>query len=435
MSYKASDSVTIEFGGSLFGNALRFDNPGALIPSDVFNNYNQSKTWLGDGYARIIVDPQGSALKSQLTVFANQTVQNIWETESCYDINFNAFNCRNTYNGSRYGAEYQGDLKLGVFGGLTFGAKSETETALTNESPNPNDGSFTPVNARQTTNSVYAEERLPLFQRLDLTLGGRVDSIADGPTFETWRATVAYHIDETGTKLRASAGTGDKAASLYQRFSIYGTPDLSPEKSFGYDFGVDQKLFDGRLTLSATAFDTKYSDQFAFGVVGSCTAFQIISYTGCYYNVNQSETRGLELQAAADLLPGQWRAKATYTYLDARDLGGTVDDPDAGLQLYHIPRNQGSLSLIYTPTSQWEIEPRLTLVGPRLDEYFNPVTFASTNVTLNAYAKLDLFATYKATENLTVFARGENLTNAVYQEVYGYGTAGRTFYGGITYSW
>ena len=182
-------------------------------------------------------------------------------------------------------------------------------------------------------------------------------------------------------------------------------------------------------------FDTKYNDLFAFGVVSSCTATQIATYTGCYYNVNQAESRGLELQAAADLVPGQWRAKATYTYTDARDLGGTPDDPDAGLQLYHVPRNQGTISLIYTPTPQWEIEPRLSLVGSRLDEYFNGLTYASTNVTLNGYAILDLFATYKATDNLTVFARGENLTNAVYQQVYGYGTAGRSLYGGITYSW
>ena len=91
-------------------------------------------------------------------------------------------------------------------------------------------------------------------------------------------------------------------------------------------------------------------------------------------------------------------------------------------------------SLIYTPTSQWEIEPRLTLVDPRLDDLL-PLDFPSTNPDARGYAKLDLFATYKATENLTVFARAENLTDAVYQEVFGFGTAGRSFYGGITYSW
>ena len=72
--------------------------------------------------------------------------------------------------------------------------------------------------AEQITNSVFAEQRFKLFDRLDLTLGGRIDAIEGGQTFDTWRATAAYHIDETGTKLRASVGTGDKAATLYQRF-------------------------------------------------------------------------------------------------------------------------------------------------------------------------------------------------------------------------
>ena len=70
-----------------------------------------------------------------------------------------SFNCRSSYLGVRYGAEYQGDLNLGPYGGLTFGA-DETETAHTSQNPNPGDGSFTPVDARQVTNSIYAEDRI-----------------------------------------------------------------------------------------------------------------------------------------------------------------------------------------------------------------------------------------------------------------------------------
>ncbi len=430
-TYKASDSVTLEFGGSLFGNALRIVNPDAVIASDVFSNYNRSETWLGDGFLRATIDPPGGALKNQLTVYGNRTLSNIWQTEACYNIDYTAFDCRNTYDGARYGAEYQGDLALGAFGAVTFGARSETETANTNESPNPEDGSFTPIAARQTTNSVFAEERLPLFNRLDLTLGGRIDAIEGGATFDTWRATAAYHIDETGTKLRASVGTGDKAATLYQRFSPYGSPDLSPEQSFGYDFGVDQKI-GNRVTLSATIFDTRYRDLIAFADVASCAPAQI-ALGGCYYNVSRAATRGLELEASAELVPDLVEARASYTYLDARDLSSLATDPDAGQQLYRIPRNQGSLSLVFTPTPKWEIEPRLTLVDQRLDINFQ--TYPSSNVWLAGYAKLDAYVSYKATDNLTLFARGENLTNAAYEEAFGYGVAGRSFYAGLTYAW
>ncbi|THD48322.1 MAG: TonB-dependent receptor, partial [Bradyrhizobium sp.] len=440
-SYKVSDDVSVDFGFSVFGNAIRFDNPGAFLASDVFNPFNHSRVFVGDAFVRANIDSFGGALKSQITAFGNVTRNDVWETEACYDGNlaypFPAlFNCRNSYLGTRYGAEYQGDLKIGPFGSLVFGAKTETETASENEDPNPNDGSFTPISAQQTTNSLYAEHRLTLFQRLDLTFGGRIDAVENGPSFDTWRATAAYHIDETGTKLRASAGSADKAATLYQRFSIYGTSDLLPEQSVGFDAGIDQKLFNDRLTASATLFSTKYHDLVAYGDVSSCSPAQIMGFLGCYYNVGRAEMQGVELSADATLVPGVLRAKATYTYTDARDLGvAGTGDLDAGLQLYHIPRNKGSLSLIYDGVANLEIEPRLSLVGQRIDEYFNETTFTSQNVNLGSYAKLDVLANYKVNDNLSMFARIENLTDTRYEEVYNYGTAGRSYYAGISYSW
>ena len=66
---------------------------------------------------------------------------------------------------------------------------------------------------------------LPIGERLILTLGGRIDDVVDVDRFETWRATAAYLIPETGTKLRASAGTGGKAPTLFQLFApTFGNP-------------------------------------------------------------------------------------------------------------------------------------------------------------------------------------------------------------------
>jgi vitamin B12 transporter len=421
-SYRLSDDVTIDAGFSLFGNALRFDNPYAMVPADVFSHFNHSQTTIADGFVRATANSFGGLLRSQLTVFGNDTNSNIWEAEGCFDINYVAFNCRSGYQGARYGAEYQGDLKLGAFGALTFGARNETETASTSQSPNPGDGSFTPIRAQQITNSVFAEHRLALGDRLDVTLGGRVDAIDGGQTFETWRATAAYRIDETGTKLRATVGTGDKAATLYQRFGQYGDPTLAPEQSFGVDAGVDQKLFDGRLTASATVFDTRYRNLIDFADVPSCTPTQINTDGGCYYNVGRADTRGVELSAEAILVPDVWRARASYTYLEAVDL-------ETQTALLQRPRDKGALSLVYDGIAKLEVEARLLLVGSRLDYG------TTSNVTLAPYAKLDVLANYKFNDNFTMFGRVENVTDARYEEVYNYGTAGRSYYAGITYTW
>jgi vitamin B12 transporter len=421
-TYKLSETATIDAGFSLFGNALRFDNPYAYVASDVFNSYNHSRALIGDGFVRANFETLGGTLHNSLTVFSNVTDRDIWEAEGCYDSNFASFNCRSGYLGVRYGAEYQGDLKLGGYGDFVFGARNETERARSSESPDPHDGSFTPINAEQITNSVFAEQRFKLFNRIDLTLGGRVDAIEGGQTFDTWRATAAYHIDETGTKLRASAGTGAKSATLYQRFSQFGFAGLAPEKSFGLDAGVDQTLFDGRATVSATVFDTRYRDLIAFADVPACTPGQVSAGGGCYYNVGRADISGVELSGDVTLVPDIWRARASYTYLDARNL-------DSNTQLLRRPRNKGALSLIYDGIAKLEIEGRLTLVGSRLD-YNYP-----TNVTLAPYAKLDVLANYKFDDNLAIFGRIENLTDARYEEAYNYGVAGRSYYAGISYSW
>jgi vitamin B12 transporter len=421
LTYRLSDSVELEFGGLGLSDQFTFDNPYAFARSDVFSPYNYSQSSFIQGYARAKIDPSGGAFVNTLTIFGNYTNRDVWETEGCFDANFYAFNCRSSFQGGRYGAEYQGDLKLGGWGQLTFGARNETETAQSGQSPNPNDGSFVPISATQTTNSVFALQQFRLGERIDLSLGGRIDAIQQGETFETWRATAAYRIDETGTKFRASFGTGAKAPTLYQRFSQYGDPTLAPEQSVGFDAGVDQSLWNGRVSASASLFGNRFNNLIDFSFLG-CPANEPF---GCYFNVDHAETKGVELELNATLLPDVWRMKATYTGQVATDL--TTNTP-----LLEQPRDQGSLSLIYTGVSNLELEGRVTFVGVRYD--VAPVWETGT-VALAPYAKFDAFANYKVNDNVTVFARIENLTNAQYQEVTDFGAPGRSIYGGIKVDW
>jgi vitamin B12 transporter len=421
ITYRLSEAVELEFGGLALSDQLTFDNPYAFKPSDVFSPYNYSQSTFIQGYARAKIDPNGGAFVNTITAFGNYTSRDVWETEGCYNASYDAFNCKSSYRGGRYGAEYQGDLKFGGWGQLTIGARNETETAQTGQSPNPNDGSFIPISARQTTDSVFALQQFRIGDRIDLSLGGRIDAIEEGETFETWRATAAYRIDETGTKLRASVGTGAKAPTLYQRFSQYGDPTLAPEQSVGFDAGFDQSLWNGRLTASASVFGNRFTNLIDFAFVG-CPANEPF---GCYFNVDHAETKGVELELNAVLLPDVWRVKATYTGQVATDL--TTNAP-----LLEIPRDEGSLSLIYTGVSNLELEGRVTFVGVRYDGA--PVWETGT-VALAPYAKLDAFANYKVGDNVTVFARIENLTNARYQEVTDYGVPGRSIYGGVKVEW
>ena len=429
-SYRLSDRASIDAGFNANGNALRFDNPFATMPANVFNSANHSNAFVADGFVRANVGLFDGALTNHLTVFGNATNRDAWELEGCFDSFFNSFFCRSGYRGSRLGAEYQGVAKLGAVGGLVFGLRNDTESATTSQSPDPGDGSFNAIDKRQTTNSAFAEFRGALFERLDLTLGGRIDSIENGQTFDTWRATAAWRVEETGTKLRASGGTGAKAPTLFQRFSIFGTTALLPEQSVGFDVGVDQTLFKGRLVASLGYFDNRYANLVAFATVPGCSAAALAAAGGCYYNVGKAETKGVEVSLDAVLAPGAWRARAAYTYLDARDLNAAGPaDPDAQRPLYRQPHNLVVASLVFSGVPNLEIEPRFTWVDQRLDLNF------PTPVTLKSYGKLDMRANYKVDDHLSVFARLENINDARYEEVYNFGTAGRSVYAGLKYVW
>lgn len=422
-SYKLSDTASVDFGFSVFGNGLRFANPYAFDPANVFSSDNHSQAWIGSEFLRFNFLTLDGALSNHVTLYQSTTLNQVSQTEGCYDAFYNSFTCKTTYHGVRWGGEYQGDLSLGRYGTLTFGARNEQEAASNSQNPNPWDGSFSPIDANQITNSAYFQYRATILPRLEATLGGRVDAIQGGSTFLTGRMTLAYHIDETGTKLRGSFGNGAKAPTLFQRYSQYGDPNLQPELSVGGEIGFDQQLFGDRATLSTTLFDTRFTNLIGFADVASCTLAQA-ALGGCYYNVGKAETKGVEVSGSAMLIPGILTGRVSYAYVDAVN-------QTTNTQLLRVPMNSGSIDLTFTGIDKLEIKPRLLLVGPTLDTDF----FSGNTVTLAGYARLDLLANYKFNDQYVAYARLENVTNARYETVYNYGTPGISLYAGLTHTW
>ncbi|KIZ36164.1 TonB-dependent receptor domain-containing protein, partial [Rhodopseudomonas palustris] len=142
---------------------------------------------------------------------------------------------------------------------------------------------------------------------------------------------------------------------------------------------------------------------------------------GHYINVSQAETYGLELGGDIELMPGLLRFKAAYTYLHAVDLA-------TNLTLSRRPRDVTRLSLAITPTDKWLIEPRVTMVSKRFSS-------ADERNPLDPYTRVDLFTEYKLDANWKLFARGENILNAHYQEVVNLGTTGPAAYAGFNATW
>lgn len=410
-----SPDAELEIGGYASATETQYDAGFGALP----DTPSHAEQRFYEGHARLTAFAFGGLLKNTVLLAGSRTDREYRDVSSFAPP---ALNWSKTgYTGERLSAEYQGDLKIGTFGLLTFGAKIEQET-LTSRSwtilPAP-----TPVqqtaDASQTTNSLYAIHQFSPFENLHLSLSGRLDSIVDGETFGTWRTTAAYEIPKTGTKLRASIGTGAKAPTLYQKFDpLYGTPGLETERSIGFDVGIDQHLLDDRVLLSATFFSNRFRDLIGFAADPACRPDQAF---GCFVNINRARASGIELAADVTVIPSWLRVNASYTYLDALD-------EETDLRLARRPQHQGRLGLILTPMRNLTIEPSVVFVGTRYSSNGEQNELAP-------YARLDIYADYRINDTFSIYARAENLTDARYQEVYDYGTSGRAFYAGLRATW
>jgi vitamin B12 transporter len=375
-------------------------------------------------HAKAELDTLGDRFTHSLQIFANRSERVFFSRDYFGPAGAPgpAFESRLGFTGDRYGAEYQGRLKLDSLGSLMLGARFERERAHSNSEdiapfPSPRVRDFI---GQQDTSSLFGLWQLPVGERLLFSFAGRYDRVSDSRAFPTWRTTIAYSIAETGTKLRASLGTGGKAPSLFQRFSpLYGTAGLRPEDSIGADAGIEQSLFKGRLTLSAGVFANRFKNLIDFQFNPAlCAPAQIF---GCYVNVARASTSGIELSGKAILIEDYLTLSGTYTYLQAKDRS-------TNLTLARRPQHSGRIAMQITPFAGFLIEPSVQMFGERFSS-------ANERNRLAPYARFDIYSEYALNSTLKLHARVENITNARYQDVYNYGTPGRAFYGGVTATW
>ena len=269
--------------------------------------------------------------------------------------------------------------------------------------------------ARAGSAGLYLLDHWEARDRFFVTAGVRAEThrLAGGAV--TFRVAPAYLIAATGTRLKASLGTGFKSPSLYQLFAPatswgpVGNPELRPERATGIDAGIEQRLAGGRLVLGVTWFENRLRDLVDF------------DFQSGYINIGRARLEGLE--ASAELRPYEGlHFGAAYTRLSARDL-------DAQTDLLRRPRNKLSADASARLFGRFDLAASLLWVGRRLDRDFSAVPYAI--VTLPGYVLLDAVLTASLGSGLEVFVRADNLLGTRYETVWGYGSPGRAFRTGL----
>jgi vitamin B12 transporter len=401
---------------------VQFDERAYWTESRVFYDGYSPTTFLLGNYpqyedVRQLFDYTG--LNFKLFDLKNRLAYEYTATEhSDYNSAVDPITQTDSYKGKNSRVEYQGTWAIANGYQAVFGAQQEKSWADTTP--------YAPAHADTGQVGEYLQLHGEVLSGLSLTAGERHDHYDTFGQHYTGQFAAAWSLPSS-TVLRASWSQGYKAPSLYELYSPYGNTALKPEVSTGGDGGVEQHLWNDRVTLSASYFLTRFTDLIEFeNCPGSPLCATLGQGVGYYANVDRARARGVELQAS--VTPASAVAiSANYSHIKTDD--ETPGSATYGQQLFRRPEDAANLSLSYTWPQSLKTTVAARYGGPSFDQNFN--VYPTAIVRLGGYTLLDVRASYPVTDKLEIYARVDNVTNKWYETIFQYGTWGRTAFVGL----
>ncbi|MGH8017547.1 MAG: TonB-dependent receptor plug domain-containing protein [Opitutaceae bacterium] len=273
------------------------------------------------------------------------------------------------------------------------------------------------VDAETTRDDVFAGYVSAVARPVDsvtLTAGARHDDFDSVGGATTWRVGASWLVRER-TKLRATFGTGFSAPGSDDRHGVaqwgqIANPDLLPEKSRGWDAGIDHEMMDGRMTASATWFQNKFRNLFEWETIDFNT------FEGRTVNRARASTSGVEFALAAAVAPAVG-TRFAYTHLEARN-----DSDD--VRLIRRPRHSIDVDVTVRASRAFLLGAGVHAVTDRLD----------IDGPIEDYTTVRLHGTWSAREDLLIRLRVENALDETYEEVLGYPALPRGIFGSVEWT-
>ncbi len=340
---------------------------------------------------------------------------------------------RNQYNRAGFIAQ---SSYLRPNAAVTFGYQMEVEN-----------GNIARGHVRRNNNGGYMDARWS-WQRLMLTGGFRVEGNDSFGVRAVPRVGAAYLLRKGGgtwgaTRLRGTFGLGVKEPSFIQTFGFStdpcfpGNPDLKPERSRTATFGIEQRLADDRVKITAEGFLNRFRDMTSFTFCVPGGPCPVTPPAGCpfgfgaYFNTDLARANGMNL--SFESRPARWlMLGGAYTYTDSR----VLDSPNAfdpalvpGQRLLRRPANAGNIFLAVT-AGRFGGSLAGYFYGRRTDSDFLGLGFTSNA----GYARFDLSMSYAVARFVSAFGRVDNLFDKRYQENLGYQAYRRMYRLGLKFT-
>jgi len=332
------------------------------------------------------------------TVYADYVVSDAWQAKfivSFFDNSSDYENFGSFGDYQQFGVAWENTYQYSDDVSVHFGA--EYEHGLYDDGSDlPSDHYF----------AAYVNKTIQVNEQLLLEGGLRAEDYSSFGQTVNWSAGFRYDLGEGATVIRGRAGTGFRAPTypdLYKdnSSSFFGTdyitianPDLDPEESLSWEFGVDQQVGDaGQLSLTYFEADTENLVQRSTAMTGPTEFTTTISNVA-----GKTKSNGIEAAFTGEM-GSATSYSIQYTWLD----NSFNDQPEqmASAQIAH----QISGNTVVGAGAQY-VDSR-ALGGDQIGDYL----------------VARLFASHRLNKAVTLTARVENLFDQEYENFEGFGAS------------
>ncbi|HIR37155.1 MAG TPA: TonB-dependent receptor [Candidatus Limisoma gallistercoris] len=336
--------------------------------------YNWGKHWINDGYT------PGAG-------------------ESPQDGRFNSFDDMmgiSFYQSARF---FKGNRITFGFDWFRYGGEAWTEYVKGEDAGTREDI----VDKRENEMAGYVDFRQDIGSWLTFNAGLRVDHHSRVGTEWVPQFGAAFHLPEN-VELKASATKGFRYPILREMYMFPPqNPDLQPESMWNYELAFSQRLLGGRLHYGLNLF---YID-------GKNLIMRLPNPSGSgmlNQNSGAVDNAGVEAQVAYRI-SRQWSVDANYSYLH-------MDNP-----VVAAPEHKLYAGANFTK-GRWDVSSGIQYIA-------GLYTAVGDNPQTENFVLWNVRGSFRATEWLSLWARGENLLAQRYEINAGYPMPKATFEGGV----
>ncbi len=266
---------------------------------------------------------------------------------------------------------------------------------------------FTGRNEKRTLNGIGAQYRAEIASQLYLSVTARHDDNDDFQDADTYSVAASWVVPNTGTRPHAAFGTGVTNPTFFEQFgvgpgSFAGNPNLKPEEAEGWDIGVEQSLFEGKLLVDLTYFNSTLEKEI-YTVFGPPPTFLSTPANRTTDSDRSGWELGFSAYPTADI-----DITGSYTNLDATE--------PSGIEVRR-PKDQAAIDASWRiGGGPLQLNLGVTYNGEQYDTDFG--TFIAS--ARDPYTLVRLGASYQLNDGVEIYGRIENLNDETYEEVIGY---------------